>query len=218
MMPGLSDYMDLRPDRRKPGGTMSIKADNLTIPGRLRMLSAERGEQTAIQALPDGGRLTFRAWDQRSDDAAHGLAAAGVRPGDRVLLPVTTDWLSLAVAYAAIHKSGGTAVPVLASYGEEHVRWAQASAAAGGVVSDQPIAGCAGWARSLAELESGAKAPLNVTVSAHDEAQIIFTSGTTGRPKGVAATHENILQSICSRPAGPAKVGLHSVPAATNAG
>jgi long-chain acyl-CoA synthetase len=197
---------------------MSIKADNLTIPGRLRMLSAERGEQTAIQALPDGGRLTFRAWDQRSDDAARGLAAIGVRPGDRVLLPVTTDWLSLAVAYAAIHKSGGTAVPVLASYGEEHVRWAQASAAAGGVVSDQPIAGCAGWARSLAELESGAKAPLNVTVSAHDEAQIIFTSGTTGRPKGVAATHENILQSICSRPAGPAKVGLHSVPAATNAG
>ena len=197
---------------------MSIKADDLTIPGRLRMLSAERGEQTAVQALPDGGRLTFRTWDQRSDEAAHGLAALGVKQGDRILLPVATDWISYAVAYAAIAKSGATAVPVLTSHGAEHVRWAQASAAAVGVVSDQPIAGCGGWARSLAELESGVKAPLNVTIRDHDDAQIIFTSGTTGRPKGVVATHENILQSLCRHPAGAAKVVLHSVPAATNAG
>jgi long-chain acyl-CoA synthetase len=197
---------------------MSIKADDLTIPGRLRILSAECGEQTALQALPDGGRLTFRAWDQRSDEAAGGLAALGVEQGDRVLLPVATDWIGYAVAYAAIHKSGGTAVPVLASHGEEHVRWARASAAAVGVISDQPIAGCGGWARSLTELESGAKAPLNVTIRNQDDAQIIFTSGTTGRPKGVLATHENILQSLCRHPAGTAKVVLHSIPAATNAG
>jgi long-chain acyl-CoA synthetase len=197
---------------------VSIKADDLTTPGRLRVLSAERGEQTAIQVLPDGGRLTFRVWDQRSDQAANGLAALGVQHGDRVLMPVAADWLSLAVACAAIHKSGATAVPVLASYGEEHMRWAQASTAAVGVISDQPIAGCAGWARSLTELESGTRSPLDVTVSARDDAQIIFTSGTTGRPKGVAATHENILQSMCSRPPGTAKVVLHSIPAATNAG
>lgn len=197
---------------------MSIKADDLTIPGRLRMLSAERGEQTAVQALPDGGRLTFRTWDQRSDEAAHGLAALGVMPGDRVLLPVATDWICYAVAYAAIAKSGATAVPVLTSHGDEHVRWAQASAAAVGMISDQPIAGCGGWARSLAELENGAKAPLNVTIREHDDAQIIFTSGTTGRPKGVVATHENILRSLCRHPAAAAKVVLHSVPAATNAG
>jgi long-chain acyl-CoA synthetase len=197
---------------------MSIKADDLTIPGRLRILSAECGEQTALQALPDGGRLTFRAWDQRSDEAAGGLAALGVEQGDRVLLPVASDWISYAVAYAAIHKSGATAVPVLSSHGEEHVRWARDSAAAVGVISDQPIAGCGGWATSLTELESGAKAPLNVTIRNQDDAQIIFTSGTTGRPKGVLATHENILQSLCRRPAGTAKIVLHSIPAATNAG
>jgi long-chain acyl-CoA synthetase len=197
---------------------VSIKADDLTIPGRLRILAAERGEQTAIEELPDGRQLTFRTWDQRSDEAAHGLAALGVGQGDRVLLPVATDWIGYAVAYAAIHKSGATAVPVLTSHGEEHVRWARASAGAVGVISDQSAAWPEVWARSLAELESGAKSPLNVAVSAHDDAQIIFTSGTTGRPKGVAATHENILQSLCSRPAGTAKIVLHSVPAATNAG
>jgi long-chain acyl-CoA synthetase len=197
---------------------VAIKADDLTIPGRLRILAAENDERTAIQVLPDGGRLTFRAWDQRSDEAAHALAALGVRQGHRVLLPVTTDWLSYAVAYAAVNKAGATAVPVLASHGAEHVRWAQASAGVVGVISDQPIAGCDGWARSLTELEAGEKAPLNVTVVASDEAQILFTSGTTGRPKGVVATHENILRSLCSRPVGSAKTVLHSVPAATNAG
>ena len=42
---------------------MSIKADDLTIPGRLRILAAERGEQAAMKVLSDGGELTFRTWD-----------------------------------------------------------------------------------------------------------------------------------------------------------
>ena len=163
---------------------MSIKADDLTIPGRLRILAAERGEQVAMKVLPDGGELTFRTWDQRSDAAAGGLAALGVKPGDTVLLPVAADWVGYAIAYAAIHKSGATAVPVLASHSAEHVRWAHASAATVGVISDQAFPGCAGWTRSLTDLENGLKSPPDLTISRHDDAQIIFTSGTTGWPKG----------------------------------
>ena len=55
--------------------TVSSKPDDLTIPWRLRILAAERGQETAIQALPDGGRLTFHTWNERSDAAARGLAA-----------------------------------------------------------------------------------------------------------------------------------------------
>ncbi len=197
---------------------MSIKSDDLTIPGRLRILSAERGEHVALHVLPGGAQLTISTWDQRSAAAARGLAALGVRPGDRVLLPVAADWIGYAVGYAAISKAGATAVPVLASHGEEHVRWARASSAAVGVISEEPAGGGAGWHRSLAELEGGDQTALDLAVSRHDEAQVLFTSGTTGRPKGVAASHENILHSLCRHPAGEGRSVLHSVPAATNAG
>jgi acyl-CoA synthetase (AMP-forming)/AMP-acid ligase II len=103
---------------------VAIRTDELTTPARLRVLGLERGTETAIRILPAGTGLTFQAWDERSEAAARGLAAVGVKPGDRVLLPVTADWLSYAVAYAATHKAGATAVPVLATHGEEHVRWA----------------------------------------------------------------------------------------------
>lgn len=197
---------------------MSIKADDLTIPGRLQILSAERGEQVAIHVLPGGSQLTIRDWDRRSDAVARGLAALSVRPGDRVLLPVAGDWIGYAIGYAAVTKAGAIAVPVLTSHGEEHVRWAHASAAAVGVIGDKAPAGCEGWTRSLADLEGGDQVPLYPAVTRHDEVQILFTSGTTGRPKGVAATHENILHSLCGRPPGAARTVLHSVPAATNAG
>jgi len=197
---------------------MPSEADYLTIPGRLRILAATRGGQPAIKILPGSRVLTYRGWDERSEAAAQGLAALGVRRGDRVLVPVATDWLSYAVTYAAISKAGATVVPVLASHGAEHMRWAQDSAETVGVISEQPLSDYQGWAISLTALESGEKTPLDVEVKEGDDAQIIFTSGTTGRPKGVAATHENILYPLCSRPPGAAKTVLHSVPAATNAG
>src|SRR5262245_25954844 len=124
---------------------MSIKSDDLTIPGRLQVLSAESGQRVAMHVLPDGAQLTITDWDRRSTAAAQGLAALGVQPGDRVLLPVDADWTGYAVGYAAITKAGATAVPVLATHGEEHVRWAYASAAAAGVISERPLPGCPGW-------------------------------------------------------------------------
>src|SRR5919199_673235 len=62
----------------------------------------------------EGGRtLTYESWERRSTAQARGLAAAGVRPGDRVVLLFdSTRWTDYAVVYIAAQKAGAVAVPL----------------------------------------------------------------------------------------------------------
>ena len=83
---------------------------------------------------------------------------------------------------------------------------------------------CGGWVSTLASLEDepGQRVPLP-GAEPDDVAEIIFTSGTTGTPKGVAATHRNLLwASRQSRDQGTpprsARTVLHSLPAGSGAG
>jgi long-chain acyl-CoA synthetase len=57
--------------------------------------------------------LTFAQWQRGADAIGGGLAAAGIEPGDRVLLPITNDHaVAFAVAYMAVLRAGGICVPV----------------------------------------------------------------------------------------------------------
>ena len=70
-------------------------------------------EEIAYRDADAGTTITFRQWDERSSALGRGLAAQGVRKGDRVALYLTSGWyLDWIVAYAAIHKAGAVAVPV----------------------------------------------------------------------------------------------------------
>src|SRR5258708_30506417 len=89
---------------------VTIRADELTAPARVRILAINHGAETAIRTLPDGAQLTFRERDERSDAAAHRLAALRVEPGDRGPLPVHTDCCSHAVATFSTPKPPATAL------------------------------------------------------------------------------------------------------------
>ena len=61
----------------------------------------------------DGGQLTFSQWDRQSSRLARGLVASGVGHGDRVALRLSgMNAVRWVVAYAAIHKAAGVAVPI----------------------------------------------------------------------------------------------------------
>lgn len=191
-----------------------------TVPARLAARAVERPDDVALEVV-GGGRLRLGDWDRRSNAAARGLLALEVRPGDRVVLACDgAGLLDVAVAYVAIHRAGAVAVPVLHRAGEHQVRRVAEQARAVGVVAPSPIDGAPGWAASTAELERDRSTePSAPRASAHDDAEVLFTSGTTGTPRGVVASHENILSTHTAEAVDqPVHIVLHALPPASLAG
>lgn len=125
-----------------------------------------------------GGSLTFAELDHQSDVVAGGLAKAGVRVGDRVALtrPSDADYL---VAAAAISKVGAIAVGINPSLAEvERARLIESADPTVVLGPDDELP------------RSTAIAPL--AADADRVAAIVFTSGTTGTPKGAVFTHRQL--------------------------
>jgi len=158
----------------------------------------------------DGGRLTYRELDRASDRLAAALTAAGIKPGDPVALQLPNIPQFL-ISYFGILKAGGAVVPlnvllrapeVAFHLGDSGARvlitWegvlAEARKGAEAAGLDQVYAvghadgpdGVAPFERLLdvivPHFEMATRQPT-------DTAVIVYTSGTTGRPKGAELTH-----------------------------
>jgi acyl-CoA synthetase (AMP-forming)/AMP-acid ligase II/acyl carrier protein len=150
------------------------------------------------------GALTYLRWEERSNAAARGLMDLGLRPGDRVGLSFDNrDWLNYAVAYMGVLKAGGVAVPLPGRMTEAELSATLTHCAPEGVVyaSTKPPAQTSGWLTSVAELEGGraAIAP-QAPIRPDDICEVLYTSGTTGRPKGVASTHQHTVRPLVEAP------------------
>jgi len=159
-------------------------------------------------AVFDGGRLSFRQLDQASDRLAGSLAALGIKPGDRVALQLPNIPQFL-ISYFGILKAGGIVVPLNVMLkapetafhlGDSGARllitWegilAEAAKGAEAAGLDQVYAvGHAGDSGAAIPFEGllGVAVPHFEIVSRQplDTAVIVYTSGTTGRPKGAEA-------------------------------
>ena len=147
---------------------------------------------------------THREWAARSAGLAERLRAAGLVPGERVLLFARNHPRYLEVLWG-LWWAGLVAVPVNAKLHPREVEWIIDHCGARWAFVTQDVAPdpLAGLARQV-ELDSDeatallAPAPdaLDVPVAERelgDLAWLFYTSGTTGRPKGVMLTHRNLL-------------------------
>lgn len=167
-------------------------------------------------AFIDGDRrITYTEFDRRTDQLARALRDIGVRHGDRVAVLMVNSAAFLETLFASA-KLGAVFVPIdfrlsapevaflLADSGADVFVWSgQLSALArtaldgGGVrvrvrlvVGGEPADGEGSYEQVLA---SGHPRPLGVNVAGGDLSCLMYTSGTTGRPKGAMLTHDNHL-------------------------
>ncbi|MFG1944671.1 AMP-dependent synthetase/ligase [Nonomuraea sp. NPDC048826] len=164
-------------------------------------------------------------------DLAKGLTAAGVGHGDRVALMSRTRYEWTLVDYA-IWAIGAVTVPIYETSSTEQVRWilSDSGAKAAFVELDnheQTVRDAAPGLKHVwrveaaldgsidpAGVDDAALAELRSRVSGSDLATIVYTSGTTGRPKGCLITHDNLLFTALNVLRGPLRPLFTGDPAA----
>src|SRR3954454_6720869 len=154
-------------------------------------------------ALVDGGRtVTWGELDEAVDRFAAGVLARSLQSGDRVglLLPNSIEF---AVAYFGVLRAGLVALPLNTAYTAEELAYQLTDSSAQLVVTDAEraelatgvdtlLVGSAAWS---AMLDADTDAP-QTTVGAEDLAVLLYTSGTTGRPKGAMLRHRALLANL----------------------
>lgn len=181
-------------------------------------------------------RLTFNTFFARADAFAHYLVTElSIAKGERIAIAMRNypEWM---IAYYAIVSIGAVVVPLNSWGSADELCYGLSDSMAKLVICDQPrydaiLSGAdqlscqtilvrakddqAGLSfEDIVRANLGAAMP-EIRCDSDDIAQIMYTSGTTGRPKGAVSTHRNICQAIfsfefhgmCSAMANPESIG-----------
>ncbi|WP_406252134.1 amino acid adenylation domain-containing protein [Streptomyces atratus] len=181
--------------------TYNDTAENLPV-GALHTLFTAQAARTpdAVALVREDRRLTYRELDGAANALAHRLVAEGVRPGDAVGLLFDRSF-AYVITVLAVMKSGGVYVPLDPRQPEERLGWILSNTGATLLVTDRP-AGETGFAGDLPALrlddtsataDTATTAP-DVTVHPDQALYMMFTSGSSGTPKGVVNTHRNVVE------------------------
>ncbi|MGY1724321.1 long-chain-fatty-acid--CoA ligase [Blastococcus sp. SYSU DS0533] len=161
----------------------------------------------------DGAGRSYRELDERVTRLARALRQRGVGPGDRIAV-LALNGMETWEAYLAGIRLGAIVVPVNFRLVADEVAYVLTDSGAVALVVDAALAGLGAEAREQAPsvrttlvigeeyeeaLAAAGDEPLDVAVDEGDPAFIMYTSGTTGRPKGAVLTHRNLLMHVFSQ-------------------
>lgn len=156
--------------------------------------------------------LSFRLWHERATRLANGLLSLGLSKGDKVALLAynCVEWMEI---YVALARVGLVAVPINFRLTSKEIAYiAEHSEARAFIVRDELVdlvetirgdlaiaannyvrlgeGSVPGWISYEHLIETASPAEPSVQVLPSDAFALMYTSGTTGRPKGVIRSHE----------------------------
>lgn len=177
-------------------------------------------DAVGLRRRTDGGWMpvTWRDFATEVRQGAAGLIAAGIQPGDRVALMSRTRFEWTLLDYAIL-TAGGVIVPVYPTSSLEQVEWILGDSGAAAVIVETDdhakmiaavraklpalahawqidgsrLGGLADLKSRGAGVTPGQVEERRRARGAGDLAEIVYTSGTTGRPKGCMLSHGNIV-------------------------
>ncbi|NNC65444.1 MAG: amino acid adenylation domain-containing protein, partial [Gammaproteobacteria bacterium] len=160
-----------------------------------------RGDACALEF--GDRRMSYAELDAVSDSVATALRARGVEHGDVVGVSLPRS-VEMVVCWLGILKAGATYLPLDPSYPASRLRFMLSDSAAGVVIVEGDTEGVLETdtaavlevqeALSCASPRDGLAA---VSGDALDAAYIVYTSGSTGEPKGVVVPHRGIVRLVC---------------------
>jgi len=208
--------------------------DFTTISDLVRAHARERPDHTAL--IEGGRRIDYSALDQLTDRVAAALQRHGVRPRETVAMCAATS-IEYAALFLGALRAGAAVAPLPVSSGIRSLEamifdagarilffdgaaalaaeaWGAAAAAYPAVAIDDP--GRSGLQRWLGNARS---APSRIDVKPDWPFNVIYSSGTTGVPKGIVQPHSfrwANMQRAASFGYGPASVTLLATPLYSN--
>src|SRR4051812_32098867 len=171
------------------------RCDALAAEGRADRLAVDAGDV----------RLTYAELDDRADRLARHLRGRGIGPGARVAL-LCDEPVAAYTALLGVLKAGAAYVPLDVSFPADRIGFIVADAGVSLVVTTTsacdrlngvavPVLDLDGEAAALADEDPRLAGPVS-----HEPddalAYVVYTSGTTGRPKGVAIDHSSICHFV----------------------
>ena len=179
---------------------------------------AERTPDLTVFSRPKGEGwvdVTAKEFAEQVTGVANGLIAAGVQAGDRVALLSATRYEWTLFDFA-IWAAGAATVPIYDSSSQGQVSWIlEDSEAVIAIVEtgahEQLFQDAPSTLKAVMQIDDGAVEKLTAQgadvddtelkkrlagIKADDLASLVYTSGTTGRPKGCILTHRNFLSEV----------------------